>query len=41
MDVDVKRNDKINTKYILKNKYKKIVISPGPGILTNQVIVLI
>ena len=31
MDVDVKRNDKINTKYILKNKYKKIVISPGPG----------
>ena len=31
MDVDVKRNDKINTRYILKNKYKKIVISPGPG----------
>ena len=31
MDVDVKRNDKINTKYILKKKYKKIVISPGPG----------
>ena len=31
MDVDVKRNDEINTRYILKNKYKKIVISPGPG----------
>ena len=29
--VDVIRNDKINSKEILKNKYKKIVISPGPG----------
>ena len=30
-NVDVFRNDKINSKFILKNKYKKIVISPGPG----------
>jgi len=30
-DVDVIRNDKINTREILKKKYKKIVISPGPG----------
>ena len=30
-DVDVIRNDKINSKEILKRKYKKIVISPGPG----------
>ena len=30
-DVDVVRNDKINTKTILKRKYNKIVISPGPG----------
>ena len=29
--VDVIRNDKIDTKSILKNKYNKIVISPGPG----------
>ena len=29
--VDVIRNDKINSKEILKRKYKKIVISPGPG----------
>jgi len=29
--VDVIRNDKINPKDIKKNKYKKIVISPGPG----------
>ena len=29
--VDVVRNDKINAKEILKKKYKKIVISPGPG----------
>ena len=29
--VDVARNDKINTREILKKKYKKIVISPGPG----------
>ena len=30
-NVDVKRNDKVNSKDIIKNKYKKIVISPGPG----------
>ena len=30
-DVDVIRNDEINSKNILKKKYKKIVISPGPG----------
>ena len=30
-NVDVKRNDKINSKDIIKNKYKKIIISPGPG----------
>ncbi len=29
--VDVKRNDKINSKDIVKNKYNKIIISPGPG----------
>jgi len=29
--VDVLRNDKIKIKYILKQKYQKIVISPGPG----------
>ena len=29
--VEVVRNDKINSKEILKKKYKKIVISPGPG----------
>ena len=29
--VEVIRNDKINSKEILKKKYKKIVISPGPG----------
>ena len=29
--VDVVRNDKITTKEILKKKYDKIVISPGPG----------
>jgi len=29
--VDVVRNDKINSEDIIKNKYKKIVISPGPG----------
>jgi anthranilate/para-aminobenzoate synthase component II len=29
--VDVIRNDKIKSKDIIKNKYKKIVISPGPG----------
>jgi len=30
-NVDVKRNDKVNPKDIIKNKYKKIIISPGPG----------
>ncbi len=29
--VDVIRNDKITDKEILKEKYNKIVISPGPG----------
>ena len=29
--VEVIRNDKINSKEILKRKYKRIVISPGPG----------
>ena len=29
--VEVVRNDKITSKEILKNKYNKIVISPGPG----------
>tara|TARA_B100000131_G_scaffold144723_1_gene140769 strand:+ start:7 stop:576 length:570 start_codon:yes stop_codon:yes gene_type:complete len=29
--VEVVRNDKINSKKILKKKYTKIVISPGPG----------
>tara|TARA_B100001059_G_C17815717_1_gene575087 strand:+ start:985 stop:1551 length:567 start_codon:yes stop_codon:yes gene_type:complete len=30
-NVDVVRNDKINSETILKKKYNKIVISPGPG----------
>ena len=30
-NVEVIRNDKINANEILKRKYKKIVISPGPG----------
>ncbi len=30
-NVDVIRNDKIDGKIILKKRYKKIVISPGPG----------
>jgi len=30
-NVDVLRNDKIKISKIKKNKYKKIVISPGPG----------
>ena len=30
-NVEVIRNDKINSKDILKRKYQKIVISPGPG----------
>ena len=29
--VDVVRNNKIKSKDIIRNKYKKIVISPGPG----------
>ena len=29
--VEVIRNDKIYSKDIVKNKYKKIIISPGPG----------
>jgi anthranilate synthase/aminodeoxychorismate synthase-like glutamine amidotransferase len=31
IDVDVVRNDKITDKVIIKNKYNRIVISPGPG----------
>ena len=31
VNVDVLRNDEINDKQIIKNKYDKIVISPGPG----------
>ena len=30
-NVEVIRNNKVNSKDILKNKYKKIIISPGPG----------
>ena len=30
-NVDVVRNDKISPKEIIKRKYDKIVISPGPG----------
>ena len=30
-NVDVVRNDKIDSKTIFKKKYNKIVISPGPG----------
>ncbi len=30
-NVEVVRNDKINVKTILRKKYDKIVISPGPG----------
>ena len=30
-NVEVIRNDKINSKAILERKYQKIVISPGPG----------
>ena len=30
-NIEVKRNDKINSRDIIKNKYKKIIISPGPG----------
>ena len=31
VNVDVIRNDKITSKEIIKKKYDKIVISPGPG----------
>ena len=31
INVDVVRNDKITNKDIVKNKYDRIVISPGPG----------
>ena len=31
VNVDVIRNDKITNKEIIKNKYDRIVISPGPG----------
>ena len=31
VNVDVIRNDKITAKEIIKKKYNKIVISPGPG----------
>jgi len=31
VNVDVMRNDQITSKEILKKKYNKIVISPGPG----------
>jgi anthranilate synthase component 2 len=31
VNVDVIRNDKITSKEIIKRKYNKIVISPGPG----------
>ena len=30
-NVEVFRNDKIDVKSVLKKKYDKIVISPGPG----------
>jgi len=31
VNVDVVRNDKINVKEIIKKRYDRIVISPGPG----------
>ena len=30
-NVEVVRNNKVNSKDVIKNKYKKIIISPGPG----------
>jgi len=30
-NIDVIRNDKVNSKNVIKGKYDKIVISPGPG----------
>ena len=32
--VDVFRNDKVDHRFILKKRYDKIVISPGPGDIT-------
>ena len=32
--VDVIRNDEITHQQIIKNKYDKIIISPGPGEMT-------
>ena len=32
--VDVIRNDEITHQQIIKNKYDKIIISPGPGDIT-------
>ena len=34
VNVDVIRNDKITPKEIIKKRYNKIVISPGPGEIT-------
>jgi len=31
VNVDVIRNDKVTDKQVIKNKYDRIVISPGPG----------
>ena len=39
INVDVKINDKITINEIIKNKYQKIVISPGPGNPINLEIV--
>ena len=41
VNVDVIRNDKINSKEIVRKNYNKIVISPGPGNPISQEIVLI
>ena len=38
-NVEVYRNDKINSKTIEAKKYDKIVISPGPGTLIKLAIV--
>ena len=40
VNVEVIRNDQITSHEILKKRYHKIVISPGPGTPINQVIVL-
>ena len=39
-EVEVYRNDEIDTKTILRKKFKKIVISPGPGNPNQSGIVL-